>query len=94
MAIYFFRSLVDPCVWYKEEMVLLFYIDECLMLSPSKDKIYEVYASIRAYLKIEDDIEIKKYLGIDLDLHPDGSIHLIKPHLTQRITNMIPGMER
>ena len=81
-AIYFFRSLVDPCVWYKEEMVLLFYIDECLMLSPSKDKIYEVYASIRAYLKIEDDIEIKKYLGIDLDCLTYGLINIRQPYPT------------
>ena len=48
-------------------MVLLFYVDDCLMFSPSKDKIYEVYASLHADFKIEDDGELNKYLGIDLD---------------------------
>ena len=26
-ARYFYQSQVNPCVWYKEEMVLLFYVD-------------------------------------------------------------------
>ena len=33
------KSQVDPCVCYKEEMVILFYIYDCLMFSPYKDKI-------------------------------------------------------
>ena len=73
------QSQVDPCVWYKEEMVLLFYVDDCLMFSPYKDKIDEVYASLQEYFKIEDDRELNKYLGIDLYHHPDGSIHLMQP---------------
>ena len=30
-ARYFFQSQVDPYVWYKEEMFLLFYVDDCLI---------------------------------------------------------------
>ena len=74
-------------------MVLLFYVDDCLIFSHSKDKIYEVYASIKAYLKIEYDGELNKYLGIDLDYRPYGSIHLRQSYLTQIILSMIPGIE-
>ena len=42
------------------------------MFSPSKDKIDEVYASLQSYLNIEDDGDIKKYLGIELERRPDG----------------------
>ena len=63
------------------------------MFSPSKDKIDEVYASLQAYFKIEDDGELNKYLCIELEFHPYGSNHLRKPYLTQIIPNMIPGME-
>ena len=38
-AIEFVQSNVNPCVWYREEMVLLFYVDDCLMFSPSKEKL-------------------------------------------------------
>ena len=45
-------------------MVLLFYVNFCLMFIPSKDKIDGVYASLQEYFNIEDDEELKKYLGI------------------------------
>ena len=42
------------------------------MFSNSKDKIDEVYASLQADLKIEDDEEINKYIGIELGRLSDG----------------------
>ena len=75
-------------------MVLLFYVYECLIFSPYKDKIDEVYASLQADFNIEDSGEINKYLGIELDRRPDGSIHLSQPYSTQIIINMIPGMDK
>ena len=74
-------------------MFLLYYVDDCLMFSLSKNKIGEVYVSLQEYFKTEDDGYLNKYLGIDLDLRPDGSIHLSQPYLTNIILNMIPGME-
>ena len=88
------QSQVDPFVWYKEEMVLLFYIDDCQLLNPYKDKINEVYASLQTDFKIEYDGEINKYSGIDLDLRPYGFIHMSQSYLTQQIINMIPGMNK
>ena len=75
-------------------MILLFYVDEFLMFSPSKDKIDEVYDSLREDFKIEDGGELKKFLGLDLDHCPDGSIHMSQPYLTQIILNMNPGMDK
>ena len=75
-------------------MILLFYVEDCLMVSPSKDKIDEVYASIQEEFNIEDNGKPKKYLGIELDRRPDGYIHMRNPYLTQIIINMIPGMEK
>ena len=74
-------------------MVLLFYVDECLMFNHNKYKIDEVYAPFfKAYFKIEDDVELNNYLGIELYLRPDVSIHLRQPYFTHVILNMIPGM--
>ena len=61
------------------------------MFSPYKDKIDEVYASIQAYFKIKYYRQLNKYLGIELDLHPNGSIHMRQPYLIQIIINIIPG---
>ena len=37
-----------------------------------KDKINNVYASIQEIIKIEDDGDLNKYLGMLLELHPDS----------------------
>ena len=63
------------------------------MFITSRDKIDYIYASLQAYFNIEDYRELNKYLGIELDISQDGSIHIIKSYLSQRIINMIPGME-
>ena len=62
------------------------------MFITSKDKIDEVYDSLQEHFKIEDYGVLKNYLGIDLDLLLDVSIHIRQPYLTQIIPNMIPGM--
>ena len=70
-------------------MVLLCCVDDCLMISTSKDKNDEVYASLQEDLKIEDDGDLNNYLGIELDHFPDVSIHLSQLYLIQRIHNTI-----
>ena len=50
----FFQFLVDPCVWYSAEMVLLLYLDDYLMFSPSMHKIDDFYASLKVYFKMKD----------------------------------------
>ena len=63
------------------------------MLGPYKDKIEEVYASLQTEFKTKGNGNLNKYLGIELDHRSDGSIHLRRPYLTQRIINMIPGID-
>ena len=63
-------------------MVPIFYFDDCIMFSPFKDIIDDVYAYLQADFKIENDGELNKYLLIELDRPPDGSIYLRKTYLT------------
>ena len=48
-------------------MLLLFYADGFLMLSPSKYKIDDFCASLQEHFKIGGDGDLNKYLGIELD---------------------------
>ena len=43
----FVHSQVDPCVCYKEEMVILLYVGDFLLFSPSRDKFEEVYTFLQ-----------------------------------------------
>ena len=64
------------------------------MFSPSKDKIDKVYVSLREYFKMEDDRDLNKYLGVELDRLPYVLIQLRQPYLTQSIINIISGMDK
>ena len=61
-------------------MVLLFYADDCITFIPYKYKIDEVYPYLQKYLKIEDDGDLNKHIGIELDRFPYGSINLMQPY--------------
>ena len=67
---------------YREEIVLLFYVNNCLMFSPYMDKFDCFYASLQVDFKIEYFLELNTYLGIYLDRYPDGSIYLRQHYIT------------
>ena len=60
------------------------------MFGSSKDNIYNLYASLRADFKTEDDVELNKYFGLYMDRGPYGSIFLSHICLSQSIINIIP----
>ena len=63
----FFNQICGTChVCYREEMVLMFYVDDYLVFSNSKDKIDDVYASLQEYYNPEDYGDLNKYLRIEL----------------------------
>ena len=64
------------------------------MFSSFKDKTTHLYASLQADFSIEYDRDLNKYLGIELEHCPDGSIYISQSYLTQRIVNIIPGMDK
>ena len=88
----FVKYQVDPCVWYMEEMVLIFSVDYCLMFSPYKGKIDDVYAYIQSDFNIKDDWELNRYIVIELEHQPNGLISIRQTYLTQAIIDITPGM--
>ena len=52
---WFIPYQVDSYVWYREYMVLLFYVDDCIMIRPYKDKTDDLHGYLQAGFNIEDD---------------------------------------
>ena len=74
-------------------MVLLFYVEDCQSFSPSKYRIVDVYTSIQADFRIEDDEQLDKYIEIYLYCCSYCPIYLRNPYLTHIIINMILCIE-
>ena len=67
----FVQSQFHPCVCYREDIVLTFYVYNCLMFSHYKETIDAFYVFLKTYFNIEYDGELDKYLNIQMD-RPHG----------------------
>ncbi|KAL7563769.1 hypothetical protein ACA910_020453 [Epithemia clementina (nom. ined.)] len=84
----FSPSAIDPCLYYGDQVMMLIYIDDCLLFSPSKQAIDAVVLSLRnSYqgFNVDDQGEVKDFLGIKIRKQTDGSIMLTQPHLINSI---------
>ena len=83
----FFPSEIDPCVYYKDNCIVLVYVDDCIIFSKDKSVIDDLIHSLmngpENYV-LTDEGEIDKYLGVDIDKSKKGSIELRQSYLIQR----------
>ncbi len=73
----FFQSSVDPCVFYKEGILILVYVDDCTVISLEEKAIIDFNPSLKdgpEEFNMTEKGDIKAYLGIDITIRPDISI--------------------
>ena len=83
-------SKVDPCLYYKGGVVLLVYIDNCILMSTTDASIDETISTLRSSKQnftIEDEGVVGDFLGVKIDCSDDGTITLTQPQLINSIMN-------
>jgi hypothetical protein len=88
----FTPSEIDPCLYLKENMVLLTYVDDCIIISPSKDSINRLIASMQSgpeNFDLTDEGDVNKFLGVEITRIDDRSFQLSQPFLIDRIVNFL-----
>ncbi len=91
-SIGFSQSSMDPCCFIRDDLVLLCYVDDCLIFCPDNGKITKVIHQLKQQFKLEDQGHVAAYLGIDVaSSQVDGSqqFKLSQPHLIQRIVKAV-----
>ena len=84
----FALSEYDPYLYYKKNVVMLAYIDHCLVFSPDPKLINRTISDLRNSSKnfdIDDQGDVSEVLGVDVTHLKDGSIKLTQPHLIDMI---------
>ena len=82
----FIPSDVDPCLYFKLGIVLVVYIDDCILFSPDNSLIDATIEKLRdAKFNIEDQGTINDFLGIKVERFPEGVIRLTQPNLIESI---------
>jgi hypothetical protein len=78
----FVQSKVDECVFYREGVIFMVYVDDGIFFCINMDKIDQAILELRAAgYDIEDMGDVSDYLGINFESLPGGKVKLSQPHL-------------
>ena len=78
----FKQSIIDECVFYKEDMIYVLYTDNNILAGPSEQRIQAKIKQMQEtglQLTIEGDLE--DFLGVNINRTLGGDIHLTQPYL-------------
>lgn len=83
------QSAIDNCVFTKAGIILVLYVDDGILLSPSKTLIVAELKSLKDGFMLTEEGELKDYLGTRFVKREDGAIELTQPMMIQRILSMV-----
>ena len=81
-------SKVDPCLYYKGGVILLVYVDDCILMGTTDAIINEAVCALRSSKQnftIEDEGVVRDFLGVRINRNDDGTIMLTQPQLIDSI---------
>jgi hypothetical protein len=84
----FTESKSDPCVFLKKDMIILTYVDDCILISNKKEMLDQfIHSLANGIEKFEftDEGAIDKYLGVEVVKLKNKEFILRQPFLIQRI---------
>lgn len=87
----FQQSTADPCVFYRKNVMFMYYVDDGLFFSKDPKAIDKAIADLhnikkaKRKMKLDDQGDIKDYLGINFEKMDDGKIKLTQPQIIDDI---------
>ena len=89
----FEQKETDQCVSKKENVIILIYVDDCIIISRTKEGLDETIEAIKKDSIITEEGEIEEYLGIQIN-HDPRFMRMSHPNFINRIIEAIPGMDK
>jgi len=77
-------SAIDPCLFTKGSLMMLVYVDDCIIIHPDTTKIDSIIHSLKLDFDLTDEGDIKDYLGVRINKNKDGSVEMIQPKMIER----------
>jgi hypothetical protein len=82
-------SAIDGCLFTKDGIMLIVYVDDAILISPYKSLIHKEIKSLQLDYDLTDDGEHEDYLGTQFSRKADGSIELSQPKMIERVLKII-----
>ena len=90
----FTQSKVDPCLYFKDDVICAIYVDDTIFWSPDDTKIDQTITELKALnFDLTDEGEVDSFLGIKIETTDDNTITMSQPALTDTIIKTL-GLEK
>ena len=86
------NAIVDQFRKNDESIIVLVYVDDCIILSRDKNTITKFIATLTfgpEKFEFTDEGELSKYLGVEIQQLQDGGFSMTQPFLIQRILDAV-----
>jgi hypothetical protein len=83
----FRQSQVDKCLFIRDNCIIVVYVDDCLIFSPSTNILDATINNLSKVFKITSTNSIETYLGLEVVKNPDGSLTIRQPGLIDKVIN-------
>ena len=87
-----FKIASDPCVFLLLDMIVLTYVDDCIIVARSMETIDAFVRSMKdgpEKFILTDEGDVNKFLGIEITQIDNSSYELSQPFLIDRIVNFL-----
>ena len=87
----FKQSLVDPCIFYREGVVVISWVDDCLIFAKSKEIADSLIEELQSNFTLtEEEGGVTAYLGVKMELNEeDDTVTMSQPFLIDRIIELL-----
>jgi hypothetical protein len=89
-------SKIDPCLYFKSGMIVLTYVDDCIIVGNDMKEIDEFVKSMQEGPEnfiLTDEGDIDKFLGIEIKHLDDKRFEMSQPFLIERICTTLGLMD-
>jgi hypothetical protein len=85
----FKQSNVDECIFFCGKVIFIVFTDDGIFASISKEEIDKAICEMKQHFNLEDQGDIKDYLGVNVEQMANGDIKLTQPHLIKQIVDKL-----
>ena len=83
------QSPIDECLFTKRGIMLILYVDDACLISPSNEQIDKEIKSLQVDYDLTDDGELSDYLGTRFTKLSNGTVHLTMPRMIERVLDVV-----
>ena len=86
----FNQSTADPCIFYKDGITVITWVDDCLVFAKDKALADKLIKDLQEKFTLTEEGDVSAYLGVQLDINKEkGTVTMTQPFLIDRIIDLL-----